>query len=324
MKISQTNRWPQYLATFAATMGSFGLGTGIGWSSPTLPLLLDDCHDNGIANCAFKAGDGIEPNQAKWVSGIFNLGAMVASAMTGILLTKVGRKWAMIINCVPMALGYFCLMLPLWLDPGFKVALFLVGRFLTGVGCGGFALVPPLFVGEVSETAIRGSLGTCMHLMLIFGKAFVSSFGIRHAVSVDVISGLCIVPPLACAAMLSFIPETPYFLITRGKVSEAQSALHWFKNGKELIDIQRAYEDQRKIGSITFVKLITDLVYLQPFLLMTALMFFQMFSGINAVNFNLVSIFHDAGSQMDEGLPGFIINATQASTYRIIYISKYV
>ena len=72
---------------------------------------------------------------------------MVASAMTGILLTKVGRKWAMIINCVPMALGYFCLMLPLWLDPGFKVALFLVGRFLTGVGAVG--IIPRLTIGDL-------------------------------------------------------------------------------------------------------------------------------------------------------------------------------
>ena len=75
--------------------------------------------------------------------------------------------------------------------------------------------------------------------------------------------------------------------------------------------MQRAYQDQQKIGSVSFVKLVTDKVYLQPFLLMLALMFFQQFSGINAVNFNLVSIFQDVGSEMDEGLQGFIINIAQ-------------
>ena len=129
-------RWPQYVATFAATMGSFGLGTGIAWSSPAIPLIKSDCQVllNASDNCAFKVEDdvsGIDDDQAKWVSSIFNLGAMVAAVLTGILLGKVGRKWAMIISCVPMAVGYLCLMLPIWAD-GTNPSFFFVGRFLTG------------------------------------------------------------------------------------------------------------------------------------------------------------------------------------------------
>ena len=130
-------RWPQYLATFAATMGAFGLGTGIAWSSPALPLLKKDCQatlllkNDSTENCAFTIETGIGDDQAKWISSIFNLGAMVAAVMTGILLGKVGRKWAMIINCVPMALGYLCLMFPIWVE-GTNPSFFFVGRFLTG------------------------------------------------------------------------------------------------------------------------------------------------------------------------------------------------
>ena len=130
-------RWPQYLATFAATMGAFGLGTGIAWSSPALPLLKKECHDKLLSkndsaeNCAFTSETGIGDDQAKWISSIFNLGAMVAAVMTGILLGTVGRKWAMIINCVPMALGYLCLMFPVWVE-GTNPSFFFVGRFLTG------------------------------------------------------------------------------------------------------------------------------------------------------------------------------------------------
>ena len=124
-------RWPQYLATFAATMGAFGLGTGIAWASPAVPLLKKDCLVKLSKNCAFSLEDGINNDQAKWISSIFNLGAMVAAVMTGILLGKVGRKWAMIINCVPMALGYLCLMFPVWVE-GTNPSFFFVGRFLTG------------------------------------------------------------------------------------------------------------------------------------------------------------------------------------------------
>ena len=175
-----------------------------------------------------------------------------------------------------------------------------------------------------------------MQFMLTVGIIFVSAFGIEHCVTVNVISGLCLLPPIACAAIMFFMPDSPYYLITKGKISEAEKALSWFRGGignvqffihfmavlytrysslldvkDELAEMQRAYQDQQKIGSVSFVKLVTDKVYLQPFLLMLALMFFQQFSGINAVNFNLVSIFQDVGSEMDEGLQGFIINIAQ-------------
>ena len=182
-------------------MGSFGLGTGIAWSSPAVPLIKQDCqvvleqNEQDISVCAFEnPKDGIDSDQAKWVSSIFNLGAMVAAVITGFLLSRLGRKWTMIINCVPMALGYVCLLLPLWAE-GANPSFFFVGRFLTGVGCGGFALAPPVYVGEVTETSIRGAMGTCMQFMLTVGIIFVSAFGIEHAVGANIISGLCILPP---------------------------------------------------------------------------------------------------------------------------------
>ena len=184
-----------------------------------------------------------------------------------------------------------------------------------GVGCGGFALAPPVYVGEVTETSIRGAMGTCMQFMLTVGIIFVSAFGIEHFATANVISGLCLLPPIACAAIMFFMPESPYYLITKGKIGEAEKALSWFRGGvdvkDELAEMQRGYQDQQKIGSVSFVKLVADKVYLQPFLLMLALMFFQQFSGINAVNFNMVSIFQDVGSDMDEGLQAFIINIAQ-------------
>ena len=38
--------------------------------------------------------------------------------------------------------------------------LFYIGRILTSLGTGGFATVGPVYISEVVETSIRGSLGT--------------------------------------------------------------------------------------------------------------------------------------------------------------------
>ena len=197
-----------------------------------------------------------------------------------------------------------------------------------GIGSGGFALAPPVYVGEVTETSIRGAMGACMVFMLTVGKFFVSGFGIEHFATVNVISGLCLLPPIVCAAIMCFMPESPYFLITKGNMRAAEKALSWFRGGievkEELAEMQRRYQEQQKIGSVSFVQLLTDKVYLQPFLLMLALMFFQMFSGINAVNFNMVSIFQDVGSEMDEGLQGFIINIVQVLLLSRRYTQLYM
>merc|ERR1712223_88886 len=104
-----------------------------------------------------------------------------------------GRKWTMIGLSVPFIIGWICLLIP-----GFKtdiegpVFLFFVGRFLTGFGGGGFALGPPVYVSEITETSIRGAMGTMMQFMLTVGILFVNALGIENAVDWSIITLLCI------------------------------------------------------------------------------------------------------------------------------------
>ena len=112
-----------------------------------------------------------------------------------------------------------------------------------------------------------------------------------------------------------FMPESPYYLVSKGKDADALKTLQWLRDSENVNDaleeLKSECKDQKSLGNLSYVKLLTDAVYLRPFLIVMALMFFQQFSGINAVNFNLVSIFQDVGSEMDEGLQGFIINIAQ-------------
>ena len=70
-----------------------------------------------------------------------------------------------------------------------------MGRFLTGFGGGGFALGPPVYVSEITETSIRGAMGTMMQFMLTVGILFVNALGIENAVDWSIITLLCIIPP---------------------------------------------------------------------------------------------------------------------------------
>ena len=93
------------------------------------------------------------------------------------------------------------------------------------------------------------------------------------------------------AITMFFMPESPYFLITKGKNEEALKSLQWLRASEnvedELEEFKREFRDQKLLGNVSYFDLITDSVYLRPFLIVMALMFFQQFSGINAVFFYL-------------------------------------
>ena len=117
MSPEKAKRTTQYLATLASTMGSVGLGAGLAWTSPSIPLLREDCLTKNWTNCAFQnQTQFLTEGQVQWVSGIFALGAMASALLTGLLISSIGRKWTIITLCLPMALGWFCLLLPLWIE----------------------------------------------------------------------------------------------------------------------------------------------------------------------------------------------------------------
>ena len=88
-----------------------------------------------------------------------------------------------------------------------------------------------------------------------------------------------------------FMPETPYYLITKNKEHEAKKSLQWLRGmenvNNELNELKRAYSEQNKLGKVSYMSLITNKVYFKPFFIMNALMFIQQFSGVNAVMFYL-------------------------------------
>ena len=88
-----------------------------------------------------------------------------------------------------------------------------------------------------------------------------------------------------------FMPETPYYLITKNKEEEALKSLQWLRGTEnvkaEIEDLKRAYREQTLLGKVSYSSLLTNFVYFKPFLIMSALMFIQQFSGVNAVMFYL-------------------------------------
>ena len=63
--------------------------------------------------------------------------------------------------------------------------------------------------------------------------------------------------------------------------------------------MQSTFEEERNIGNISFMELISKRVYWQPFLIAMFGMFGQQFCGINVVFFYQQTIFEKANSSVD-------------------------
>ena len=118
--------------------------------------------------------------------------------------------------------------------------LLIIGRFISGIGMGFVCVSCPLFVGEVTPNAWRGNFNSLQFFMQAFGSfsAVVLSLAVQHPPGDPQYSNsafdqwwwrvLLLLPVLFTSISLialSFIYETPYILVKRGKDDIARNFL---------------------------------------------------------------------------------------------------
>ena len=92
------------------------------------------------------------------------------------------------------------------------------------------------------------------------------------------------------------MPESPVFLVTKGKMEEAKKSLLFLRGPKfdvdsELAEIKENVRESQEIGSIGLVTLVKTKHYLVPAIISMVVMFLQQFSGVNAVLAYAVQLF---------------------------------
>ena len=117
-----------------------------------------------------------------------------------------------------------------------------------------------------------------------------------------------------------FVPDSPVFLVRKGKMEAAKKSLTWLRGSNysgiddEIAEIKKA-EDERNApeSKVSLGEIFTQAVYLKPFGISLCLMFFQQLSGINWVLFYMNNIFTAAKSDLDPSISNFIVNTMQVT-----------
>ena len=93
---------------------------------------------------------------------------------------------------------------------------FIIGRFLTGIYCGLFTGLGPLYLSEISPKNLRGAAGTLHQLSLVIGILATNIMGLPEIFGkIDrwpYLVGFTLIPSLVHFIFFPFCVETPKFV----------------------------------------------------------------------------------------------------------------
>ncbi|KAM9673697.1 solute carrier family 2, facilitated glucose transporter member 3 isoform 2-T2 [Trichechus inunguis] len=212
------------------------------------------------------------------------------------------RNSMLIVNILAVAGG--CLM-------GFcklakSVEMLILGRLIIGLFCGLCTGFVPMYIGEISPTALRGAFGTLNQLGIVIGILVAQIFGLEVIFGSEelwpVLLGFTIIPAVLQSAALPFCPESPRFLLINRKEEEnAKQILQRLRGTQDVNqDIQEMKDESARMAQekqVTVLELFRSPSYRQPLMIAVMLQLSQQLSGINAVFYYSTGIFKDAGVQ---------------------------
>ncbi|KAJ9581439.1 hypothetical protein L9F63_023371, partial [Diploptera punctata] len=191
-------------------------------------------------------------------------------------------------------------------------------RFILGLATGASTVVVPLYTEEISETSIRGELGSYLDVAITIGILYVYAFG--AFVPYIWLCIASIVVPLVLAVTFFWMPETPMYILSKGRKLEAEKSLRWLRNIStlhnsdievELIEMEKNSNKPRD-NTKFFSNFTTNSPVLKSLFLVLGLMAFEQLSGVYAVEFYTVDIFKAAGSKLSPYYCTLIVGVVQA------------
>ncbi|XP_069689879.1 facilitated trehalose transporter Tret1-like [Periplaneta americana] len=217
---TQSRRVPKaslFVAGITAGISSFTYGNVVGWMSPTLPLLQST--EPAVGETA------ITPDQASWLGSLLFLGALVASPIFGYICENYGRKAGGYISSIPLLLSWILIIF------GNNFTYLYIARFLAGLSVGGIIVFFPMYCSEIAEDSNRGILGSFLALFCNTGTLV--TYVIGPFVSYTLLGSLSLLVPLIFIFGFYWLPETPVFLVSKGRIKEAENSLLWLRGRNE-------------------------------------------------------------------------------------------
>ncbi|XP_018320235.1 facilitated trehalose transporter Tret1-like isoform X2 [Agrilus planipennis] len=298
----------QQKTPYKGNLAAFSVGLILTWTSPVLPKMNNS---TGILN-ENPFDKPITDEQQSWIASLSSAGAIFGPFIAGFLVDRIGRKWTLVYaSGIPMTTAF--LMLAFSKTP----VLYYVARLIGGLGMGVVYAALPMYIGEISETSIRGTLSSFFNIFTVSGELLTYALG--PYISVMWFSIICAIFPAAFVMLFSFFPDSPHYFISKNNIPAAESSLAKLRGTniggieKEFAVIKEYVEnDMNSRGSI--IDVLKSRALRKSLLICLGLVALLQLSGIQVVLTSATDIFNASGGSLDSNISSLIVGLVQLAT----------
>ncbi len=253
---------------------------------------------------------GLTTLQQGWYVGCALIGSILGVSCAGIISDRFGRRITMFVSSVLFLVSALGCAICMNFDQ------LVIYRIIGGVGIGVASIVSPLYISEISIAAYRGRLVSLYQLAITMGflTAYLTNFYLLNTFNDHYIFsntflhqifnseiwrgmlGMEVFPAMLFMVVICFIPESPRWLIIKGKDHKAahifsriygnmQSAMKQVNETKQVITAE-VKSDWRLLLTPGFSKAL---------LIGISLAILGQFMGVNAVLYYGPTIFQENG-----------------------------
>ncbi|AEO70810.1 uncharacterized protein THITE_2070615 [Thermothielavioides terrestris NRRL 8126] len=222
-----------YLLCAFAAFGGIFFGYDTGWMSGVLGMPFFITQYTGLQyDYAAGAPIGVDPTDfalpsstKSLMTSILSCGTFFGSLIAGDLADFIGRRPTIIIGCTVFAIG--CV---LEIASTNQVALFVMGRLVSGLGVGFISATILLYMAEVAPRRVRGALVSgyqfCITLGILLANCVVYATSTRDDTgSYRIPVGVQFLWALILGIGLFILPESPRFHVMKGMINAAAKDL---------------------------------------------------------------------------------------------------
>ncbi|GJJ08027.1 hypothetical protein Clacol_002234 [Clathrus columnatus] len=237
-------------------------------------------------------------------TGSSNIGSLSALPFAPYMADGLGRRFTIIFGACLMVAG------TILQTASQNVRMFIGARWLLGFGVNFAATGAPMLISELAYPSQRGQITSMYNSLWIFGSivAAWTTFGTFHigtSWSWRIPSAIQGFPSIIQLVFIWFVPESPRWLVSKGREEEALDILAYYHargNAKDpLVEfefeeirsaIQKDSEVKRNVGWLTLIKTPGNRRRMR---IIVAIAFFSQWSGNGLTSYYLNQVFDAIG-----------------------------
>ncbi|WP_298305433.1 sugar porter family MFS transporter [Flavobacterium sp.] len=248
----------------------------------------------------------LTPVETGWAISSALVGCLIGAFFSDYLSNRLGRRATMLITAILFILNSVGTALPN------SFTMFVLFRIVGGIGVGIASMVVPMYIAEIAPPKRRGALVGNYQLAIVIGIVVVYFVNYFIALQGDAhwnlnigwrwMFGSEIIPSILFLVFIFLIPESPRWLLQKGKSEQAVAVLEKINAPEDVAQVQSEIQNSLEQEDKGQWNNLVNPIYKKALFVGIGLSILQQLTGINAILYYAPEIFKSLGSSTDASL----------------------